>query len=177
MRTIPSQKRGRARTVVHAPEEIQARVDKAETYLVNGATTRVCREQLEKEFKISRDRAADAVHKALIRIGDDMKLTLPHIRSLQIHRLQNVIMASIEQKKFTEAVRAESELSRIVGTRAAKQVQITSAEALPDAIANVARGMNPEMMEKIIADQRRIEAELERKKSRLNGSSNGVAHG
>lgn len=171
-RPNPSQRRGHDRPRPASPNEIESRIERAEKALGEGyPPATVVQRLMANEPGLSKNAATSAVQKAMVAMHETVASQLPFYRGLVVHRLQLQIAASMQAKRFRDAIAGESELAKILGLRAPLRMQVSTDGAVQDAVAKVMSGMSAEERERIVEEQR--ELELAAGRARLNGHGHG----
>lgn len=170
MRTAKKYRRGQERPPPAAPQEIDERIQFAHQQLEKGVPPPIVRELVMNEFGVAHGAAVKAMQLAMVGMNDSLLKEIPHYRALQVFRLHTQIAQAMQLKRPGDAIKGESELAKILGTRAPRRMEVTGDQLVRDAMIKVAADMSTEAREQLIREQRELVA-----RAASNGHVNGAA--
>ena len=136
--------------------------------LRSGQSPATCRTSIAEEFVVGVSTCAVVIQRALTVLDTELTDERPHHRAMQVHRLIGLIERAMANDKFADAIRAETVLSQILGTRAPTQIEVNTDQAVRDAFSKIATSISVADRERMIEEQAQLEANL---RQQMNGGS------
>ncbi len=130
---------------------------RAHNLLEGGVPFPVVRAKLMEEYGINHAAAMTSVHRALAGMQEDLSKMLPSFRAVQVNRLHTFIAKAASQSKWSAVAALEAEVSRIIGSRAPKLIQVGGDQGVRDAMTKIASELTAEEREAIVAEQLELE--------------------
>lgn len=164
--------RGAERNPPSPDDVINKRIAHAKWLIDEGFAPGTVRKKLASKFKLSPNQLALVLQRTHALLAEDYEQLRPHYKMLQVHRMHKHIEVARMDHRVEVAIRGESELAKILGTRAPTKIEINPDAAYRDAIVKSLSGFGKEELARLAAEQLELEREVGRQRS-----TNGVSHG
>jgi len=164
--------RGAARAAPSPDAVINQRIEHAKFLIDSGYSPAAVRKKLQTKFRISPNQVALVITRTHALLTEDYEQLRPHFKMLQVHRMHKHIEIARLDHRVDVAIRGESELAKILGTRAPTKIEINPDVAYRDAIVKALSGIGKPELAKLAAEQLALEREINEHRSK-----NGVSHG
>ncbi len=163
--------RGAARAAPSPDDVINRRIEHAKFLIDSGYSPQMVRKKLQAKFRLSPNQVALVINRTHALLAEDYEQLRPHFKMLQVHRMHKHIEVARVDHRVDVAIRGESELAKILGTRAPTKIEINPDAAYRDAIVKSLSGFGKQELARLAAEQLELEQEVERHRK-----SNGASH-
>lgn len=149
--------RGAARPLPATDDEMSKRIEYVVKLVGECKDSAAIKTALIKKFKLSTNQVAIVMQRAFVFLDEDFERMRPHLRVLQSYRLHRHIENAVADNRTDVAIRGEQELSKILGTRAPKQIDLNPDAASRDAMLKVLGTFTRDDIERIAEEQLDLE--------------------
>lgn len=133
------------------------RIAHAKKLIDAGQAPSTVRDGLRRKFKLSPAATANVMDKVHTLMAEEYEQLRPQFKMLQVHRIHKHIEVARSEHRVDVAIRGESELSKVIGSRAPTKIEINPDSAYRDAIVKTLAGFSKDDLARLVEEQLELE--------------------